>query len=148
VLLTIKILLRGDTARKVDLAGSFFPEVILLSSVTQVITTIFSTPWGWFSLENCSRKAYMALPHFSDWKQKHQHYLPHISNSSFPPWRSVFKTPKARRCPQIQLKSLRSIWAWKIGIANHWSIPRFSAIGLAFLLGHCLILLRYNCLHS
>lgn len=62
MLLTINILLQGDVARRVDLAGSFFPEVILLSSVTQVITTIFSTPRAWFNLENSSRKAYVALP--------------------------------------------------------------------------------------
>lgn len=62
VLLTIKILLRGDAATRVDLAGSFSPKVIQLSPVTQEIVTIFSAPRAWFNLENSSRKVCMALP--------------------------------------------------------------------------------------
>lgn len=49
-------------ARRADLAGSFLPEVILLSSVTQVMTKTCSTAEARFNLENSSRKAYLALP--------------------------------------------------------------------------------------
>lgn len=62
VLLTIKILLRGGAAVRVDLTSSFFPKVIQLSLVTQEVVTIFSTPRAWFNLENSSRKVCVALP--------------------------------------------------------------------------------------
>lgn len=118
VLLTIKILLRGGAATRVDLASSFFPKVIPLSPDTQETVTIFSAPQAWFNLENSSRKVWWPCPRL---KAEASAWLPHIAAAASL-LRGLFQNSRSWKVSTNSAEAIKKAWCWKIRIADYWSM--------------------------
>lgn len=56
------------------------------------------------------------------WREKHQPVCHTLQQQQLPSLELCFQTPRAGRWPQIQLRSLRNLWGWKIRIADYWSM--------------------------